>query len=92
MQFTSLFTILAVAMTASALPSEVAPRFGDITSCSSQSANVCCDGLASCLITALGKNCEGSSYCCETGAQQVSRPALHPSPKPPSLPYPLQGS
>ncbi|KAH6640639.1 hypothetical protein F5144DRAFT_590072 [Chaetomium tenue] len=70
MQFTSLFTILAVAMTASALPSEVAPRLGGITSCSSQSANVCCNGLASCLVTVVGKNCDGSSYCCETNAVQ----------------------
>jgi hypothetical protein len=71
MQFTSLFTILAVAMTASALPSEVAPRLGGITSCSSQSANVCCNGLAAdCLVTLLGKNCDGSSYCCETNAVQ----------------------
>ncbi|KAH6851058.1 hypothetical protein B0I37DRAFT_429511 [Chaetomium sp. MPI-CAGE-AT-0009] len=70
MQFTSLFTILAVAMTASALPAEVAPRLGGITSCSAQSANVCCNGLASCLVTALGKNCDGSSYCCETTAPQ----------------------
>ncbi|KAK4235376.1 hypothetical protein C8A03DRAFT_17878 [Achaetomium macrosporum] len=73
MQFTSIFSILAVAMTAAALPSAgVAPRTGDVGSCNSQTSNVCCDGVLGCVVTVLGKNCEGSSYCCETTAAQGS--------------------
>ncbi|KAK4033921.1 hypothetical protein C8A01DRAFT_39617 [Parachaetomium inaequale] len=74
MQFTSLFTILAVAMTASALPSDVVPRGGggpSITSCSTQSANVCCNGIASCLLNVAAKDCSADSYCCESSAVQA---------------------
>ncbi|KAK4150618.1 hypothetical protein C8A00DRAFT_17884 [Chaetomidium leptoderma] len=82
MQLSAVFTILAVAMTASALPSEGghgssegghggAPG-GDVeatlASCNSDSKNVCCNkGNLNCVVAALGKNCEGSSYCCKTG-------------------------
>ncbi len=79
MQFTSLFTILAVAMTTSALPSpNVAARGGGgggtIASCNSIGNQVvCCDEILGCLIS-VGKTCDASAYCCETG-QQVSLPA-----------------
>ena len=75
MQFTSLFTILAVAMTASALPSEVAPRANQIGSCNSQTQNACCDGLAGCLVVIAGSACKGEAYCCDaSGVAQVSTP------------------
>lgn len=79
MQFTSIFTLLAVAMTAAALPSGdmVAARGGgggETNICSSQTANVCCNGLAlNCVLTGvLGQTCQGSSYCCANTTPQVS--------------------
>jgi hypothetical protein len=71
MQFTSVFTLLAVAMTASALPSEVA-RGNNIASCNAASQNVCCNGLLNCVVQVAGKTCNTEAYCCETTAPQVS--------------------
>ncbi|KAK3904908.1 hypothetical protein C8A05DRAFT_13260 [Staphylotrichum tortipilum] len=70
MQFSSLFTLLAVAMTASAVPSGHGGGSAEINACSSKTANVCCGGLLGCVITLVGKECEGSSYCCDTTAPQ----------------------
>ncbi|KAK4118207.1 hypothetical protein N657DRAFT_685404 [Parathielavia appendiculata] len=71
MQYSSIFTILALAMTAIAAPSEKVVRAGGgdttIGSCNSSNSNVCCTsgllGVLNC-IAVLGKNCEGSAYCC----------------------------
>ncbi|AEO71287.1 uncharacterized protein THITE_2123482 [Thermothielavioides terrestris NRRL 8126] len=74
MQFTSIFTVLAVAMTAAALPSAgtVAPRVADNNYYSSETANTCCTGVANCVLQLVGETCSGSAYCCETDAPQVS--------------------
>jgi hypothetical protein len=74
MQFTSLFTILAVAMTASALPAEqVAPRAANqVASCNNVQSQVCCDGVVGCTLNVLGTTCDGGSYCCDSDAVQVS--------------------
>lgn len=86
MQFSTVFTILAAAMTASALPSShllARGDDGDSTTCSSQSTAVCCDGLAAnCAVTVLAKNCDNSAYCCESNAVQVSIPSLQQAPAP----------
>lgn len=71
MQFTSLFTMLAVAMTASALPSEAAPRGNNVGSCNSIAQNTCCNGLLDCLITVVGETCKGEAYCCDTSGKTV---------------------
>ena len=79
MQFTSLFTILAVAMTASALPSEVAARANQIASCNSVAQNTCCNGLLDCLITVVGETCKGEAYCCDTSGKTVVSTPGRPS-------------
>ncbi|KAF4984816.1 hypothetical protein FDECE_17014 [Fusarium decemcellulare] len=40
------------------------------TTCSNQQQQVCCNGgiLGGCFVTILGSNCDGGSYCCETGS------------------------
>ncbi len=99
MQFSSVFTILAVAMTASAIPSGGKGGGGstEINACSSKTANVCCGStVLGCLITLIGKECAGESYCCDTNAPEVSPfpqprfPHPHQPPRPkltlPSLP------
>jgi hypothetical protein len=81
MQYTSIFTILALAMTAAAAPSEKLPRVqSNIASCNSATQNVCCNGVANCILTVAGKNCEGSAYCCDTDGVQVS---ITTTPSPP---------
>lgn len=79
MQFSTIFTALALAMTAAAAPG-AAPS---ITSCSNDNKPVCCNegsladvlGLT-CAVAALGGQCQGQSYCCETNAAQVRKPLL----------------
>ncbi|KAK3293139.1 uncharacterized protein B0H64DRAFT_444428 [Chaetomium fimeti] len=78
MQFPYLFTALALAMTASALPTgenvdTLAPRtYGTpAASCTNNQQSVCCNGplgALSCAVTVLGSTCGGQSYCCETNA------------------------
>jgi hypothetical protein len=75
MQFTTVFTILAAAMTAAAMPSSrLLARNGDdgdTNVCSSESTAVCCNGIASCLLNVAAKNCDNSAYCCEAGNDVV---------------------
>ncbi|KAK4095704.1 hypothetical protein N658DRAFT_511838 [Parathielavia hyrcaniae] len=77
MQYSSIFTILALAMTATAAPSEKAVRHGSsddtIASCNSSTANVCCDGAANCILQIIHvgtKSCTGTAYCCESNVLQ----------------------
>jgi hypothetical protein len=76
MQFTTVFTILAAAMTAAAIPSSRllarnGDSSGDTNVCSSESTAVCCNGIASCLVNVAAKNCDNSAYCCEAGNDVV---------------------
>ncbi|KAL2257141.1 hypothetical protein VTK26DRAFT_603 [Humicola hyalothermophila] len=68
MQFSTIFTALALAMTAAAAPG------AEITSCSNDNKPVCCNsgllGVLDCTVAALGGQCQGQSYCCETNAAQ----------------------
>jgi hypothetical protein len=70
MQYSSIFTILALAMAAAAAPSEKAVRTGG-GNCNSQTANTCCDGLLNCVVQIAGHNCDGTAWCCDTTAPQV---------------------
>ena len=73
MQFFTIFTVLAAAMTAAAAPGGGSPT---VTSCTNVQQNTCCtEGLAgvlTCLVSALGGPCSGQAYCCETNNAQVS--------------------
>lgn len=73
MQFSTIFTVLAAAMTATALPN-VARSGGDETAvCSStHNNNVCCDGLLNCVLNVVAENCSNDAYCCKSDAVQVS--------------------
>ncbi|KAK3898430.1 hypothetical protein C8A05DRAFT_37973 [Staphylotrichum tortipilum] len=78
MQFTNIISVLALAMTAAALPAAenidlLAPRTNDpAPACTNNDQRpVCCNGLygiLSCSVNILGSPCEGSSYCCSTSA------------------------
>lgn len=81
MQFSQLFTALAVAMTAAALPAgenvdKLAPRTEKpVPSCTNNQQPVCCNGLLGnilCSVSILGGTCEGSTYCCSTNEAPVS--------------------
>jgi hypothetical protein len=80
MQFSNIATVLALAMTASALPAaESVDKLTARTepSCSNNQQLVCCNGLLGllglCNIAVLGTSCEGgSSYCCSTNGAPVS--------------------
>jgi hypothetical protein len=78
MQLSNLFTILAVAMTATALPAAdkseaVAPRTD--SHCNNNQKFVCCNGILGCAVSILGLGCGGQSYCCETTSGVVSSPS-----------------
>ncbi|RSL41879.1 hypothetical protein CEP53_012501 [Fusarium sp. AF-6] len=69
MKFTIVASILAMAATAIAAPTEVEARGGGSAgSCNANAQQVCCNGILSCAVQVLGKNCDGSAYCCETAA------------------------
>ncbi|RSL59907.1 hypothetical protein CEP54_007048 [Fusarium duplospermum] len=69
MKFTTAASILAMAATAIAAPTEVEARGGgSAASCNANAQQVCCNGILSCAVQILGKNCDGSAYCCETAA------------------------
>ncbi|KAL2126503.1 hypothetical protein VTI74DRAFT_792 [Chaetomium olivicolor] len=77
MQFTNIIAALALAMTASAIPTYGGNSNPDTSIvCSNNNQPVCCNGglLGGilCTVAALGGNlggsCEGSSYCCDTSA------------------------
>ncbi|KAI8714961.1 hypothetical protein NCS52_01002700 [Fusarium sp. LHS14.1] len=68
MKFTIFASVLAMAATAIAAPTEVEARSGGSAgSCNANAQQVCCNGL-NCLVQILGKNCDGSAYCCQTSA------------------------
>jgi len=83
MQFTSIISVLALAMTAAALPAAenidlLAPRTNNpAPACTNNDQRpVCCTGLfgiLGCAVNILGGPCQGSSYCCSTTAAPVSR-------------------
>ncbi len=79
MQFTTLVTVLAAAMTASASPALRARNDGGSGSsggsCSTNEQPVCCDGvlgILACAVSVIGGTCNGNSYCCSTAAPVVS--------------------
>lgn len=95
MQFSTIFTVLAVAMTASAaaLPGNGGGGDTSVVSCSSIQQNTCCqktDGLLSvlditCSVNVIGGNCNGQAYCCESdssGSTAVGFPFPTPIPSP----------
>ncbi|KAJ4306809.1 hypothetical protein N0V88_000177 [Collariella sp. IMI 366227] len=72
MQFSTIFTVLAAAMTASAFPKMVMPRGGggsnEVNVCSStHNTAVCCNGVLDCVVNVIASNCDQSAYCCESG-------------------------
>lgn len=76
MQYSTIFTVLAAAMTAAAMPSApVDARTADTFICPATSSQVCCNGVADCLVNVLAKNCENQAYCCESSPVQVSTPS-----------------
>ena len=82
MQLTNLATLLALAMTATALPAAenvdlLVPRTNNPqpTCQNGNQQPVCCNGLLGllgCAVNVLGGACSGSSYCCSTTAAPVS--------------------
>ncbi|KXX74879.1 hypothetical protein MMYC01_202394 [Madurella mycetomatis] len=75
MQFTTIVSILAVAMTAAAAPSGGGGN--TVNSCSNQQTQYCCNGLLSCvsvdiiaMLLGQNANCQGQSYCCENNGNQ----------------------
>ncbi|KAF4974600.1 hypothetical protein FZEAL_8527 [Fusarium zealandicum] len=77
MKFTIVASVLAMAATAIAAPAEVEARThgggggsggGKTNVCSANTKQVCCNGFLSCAVQVLGKNCDGSAYCCKTAA------------------------
>ncbi|KAJ4309163.1 hypothetical protein N0V84_011669 [Fusarium piperis] len=69
MKFTTVASVLAMAATAIATPTEVEARGGGSAGpCNANAQQVCCNGLLQCAVQVLGKNCDGSAYCCETAA------------------------
>ncbi|KAM4065505.1 hypothetical protein HRG_004190 [Hirsutella rhossiliensis] len=81
MKYTAAFSVLALAATAIAVPTELEARGGPGngggsggggTTCSaSGQKQVCCTGLLNCLVAVVGENCNNSAYCCTTDAPAV---------------------
>jgi hypothetical protein len=89
MQFSHLFTAVALAMTATALPTgenvdKLAPRTDPVPvpTCNNNQQPVCCNSLIPilgqilCSVSVLGGTCEGSARCCTTNAAPVSLSSL----------------
>ncbi|KAL2016250.1 hypothetical protein VTK56DRAFT_4026 [Thermocarpiscus australiensis] len=80
MQLPSLFTVLAFAMTAAALPcspDDAAPPRTDqheVEACDNNNQPVCCNGgllgILDCALAIVGGSCDGQSYCCSSNAFQ----------------------
>ncbi|AEO68359.1 9ef70d6f-cade-4268-ac66-eeb11ad2aab3 [Thermothielavioides terrestris] len=79
MQLTNLLPALAtLAMTAAALPTADNAKANAVTArtdggsgsgssgCDNHQQAVCCNGILGCLVSLLGSNCAGSTYCCST--------------------------
>ncbi|RSM18259.1 hypothetical protein CDV31_002985 [Fusarium ambrosium] len=65
MKFTIVASALAMAVSACATGTGGGSSGG---SCNANTKQVCCNGLANCLVQVVGKNCDGSAYCCNTEA------------------------
>jgi hypothetical protein len=85
MQFSNLFTILALAMTATALPAAeeadniLAPRTGGgANQCSATNSGnrktVCCNGFLNCVVAINTCNSDQSVWCCKNAGTPVSFP------------------
>ncbi len=79
MQFKNIVSVLALAMTAAALPAaeSIDPRTNPVQDCSNNDQRpVCCGktllGVLECSVSILGSVCKGTSYCCTTNAAPVS--------------------
>lgn len=72
MKFTIVASALAMAVSACATGTGGGSTGG---SCNANTKQVCCNGLLSCAVQVLGKNCDGSAYCCKTDAPVVSAPS-----------------
>ncbi|KAJ4015497.1 uncharacterized protein FIESC28_05354 [Fusarium coffeatum] len=71
MQFSTLASVLTMAVAAIAAPAdtlEARTGGGNNAVCSAQNNQVCCNGLLSCAVQVLGSNCNGNSYCCKSDA------------------------
>ncbi|CAG7561889.1 unnamed protein product [Fusarium equiseti] len=75
MQFSTLASVLTMAVAAIAAPADILEARtgggsggGNNAVCSAQNNQVCCNGLLSCAVQVLGSNCNGNSYCCESDA------------------------
>ena len=69
MKFTIVTSALAMAVSACATGTGGGSTGG---SCNANTKQVCCNGLLNCAVQVLGKNCDGSAYCCKTEAPVVS--------------------
>ncbi|EEU43478.1 uncharacterized protein NECHADRAFT_82801 [Fusarium vanettenii 77-13-4] len=65
MKFTIVASALAMAVSACATGTGGGSTGG---SCNANTKQVCCNGLLNCAVQVLGKNCDGSAYCCKTDA------------------------
>ncbi|UPK94784.1 hypothetical protein LCI18_005719 [Fusarium solani-melongenae] len=69
MKFTTVASVLTMAATAITAPTKAEARGGGSAgSCNANAQQVCCSGLLNCVAQVLGKNCDGSAYCCQTSA------------------------
>ncbi|KAK3314597.1 hypothetical protein B0H66DRAFT_605544 [Apodospora peruviana] len=73
MQFSSIFTILAIAMTTAAAPAEVEARNGGSPSCNTDQKAVCCNTIVGAVLCDVVNilstgTCSAGSYCCSTDA------------------------
>ncbi|KAL2678972.1 hypothetical protein Neosp_009726 [[Neocosmospora] mangrovei] len=65
MKFTIVASALAMAVSTCATGTGGGSTGG---SCNANTKQICCNGLLSCAVQVLGKNCDGSAYCCKTDA------------------------
>ncbi|KAH7179075.1 uncharacterized protein B0J16DRAFT_166450 [Fusarium flagelliforme] len=73
MQFSTLASVLTMAVAAIAAPADIEARTGGGNNgnnpvCTAQNNQVCCNGILSCAVQVLGSNCNGDSYCCKSDA------------------------
>lgn len=68
------FSIVASALAMAVSVCATATGGHNSGSCNANTKQVCCNGLLTCAVQILGKNCDGSTYCCKTSAPAVSTP------------------
>jgi hypothetical protein len=66
-------SILCLAVAASAAPAVQVRTGGSSSSCSTNTKQVCCNGLLNCVVQVISETCSGDVYCCNTGAPEVRR-------------------